>query len=598
MSYNCRIYMNTGFNAANIPATPSVLERVASSYRDIAAIEIMQQRFLGSIRVSATWEQVQDADYIRVGTLNEGAMYYFVNTVTMLATDVAEMSISLDAMTSVGGVNNIKVLDGETERWTGVEVGDSDDPLLAPSDTMEIVGGWMFEGSGANHQAFYECTLDIGGTAQGDGKTYTDQDTGLEVTVPFAKRLSERTHFRLPHESSGGIDTGTVLYCDTYVGTQQVPNKADEHVANLRSLGLEDAVVSHVIYPDDKVNLPSAYGVNSTDDYYAAYITGKDTVVRNLPIDGVIAPSTVENYKHINNSDFCKMGLLTCAGDKMEFLPKEIDLSDGVRLLSDPHTDGKVYYRFNNYKGNNTVDGFWLNCVAGMKWKQTPLTFNGKSGSAIDYAREANSAMLQSVDYQAGRVDKGASIIGSVLPSFSYGESVIGNASYDRNGSWSVASAGTNTGMSQYTNTGNIASSLASYFTDSLRQKSQRYAATKEFGLSQIALPTIKFPYSAETLRDLHNNGVYVYQYKYTNRDITRINKLLKRYGKKYISALSEDMLVPQSGDDYVYIRATGVSVTHKTISYIGENWINNAISEQLEGGIRIWAVSPISGTV
>lgn len=604
--------MNTGFNAGNIPASPTILESVASTYRDVEALEIMQQRFLATVRISATWEQVQDADYIRVGTANAGGMYYFVNSVNMLATDVAELSISLDALTSVGGVSNIKVIDGETERWSGVDVGDSDDPLLTPCDTMEIEGGWMFEGdSNTTQEAFYECTLSIGSTVQGEGKTYTDGTTGEQVTVPSAKKLVQKTAFRLPNQSSGGTERGTLLYCDSHTGSSSRPNQADENVAGLRSLGLEDAVVAHVVYPSDKVELPAAYAYDSWDDYFAAYITGANVVdTTNVPIDGVIAPNTVKNHAHINKSDFCKMGLLTCSGDSMEFIPKEIDISDGVRMVSDPNTDGRVYYRFKNYKGNSTLDGFWLNSVAGMSWKQTPLVFDGKSGSAIDVARQGMANSLREINYKAGRVDKAAGLLGSVMPSIS------GNVTHSSYGSFNdvmqfekmfpTLSAsftegtgfGANSSFGSNIATGNILSGLTSYFTDLARRDADSLAELTNFGYSQIALPTLKFPYKAETMRDLHNNGVYVYQYKYSQRDITRINKLLTRYGKKYIAALTEDMLVPSNTENFVYVRANGVSVTHKTINNIGENWINNAIASQLEGGVRIWRVSPLNGTV
>lgn len=611
MSYNCRVYMNTGFNAGNIPASPTILESVATSYRDVASLEIMQQRFLPSIRVSATWEQVQDTDYVRVGTPNAGAMYYFVKSVSMLASDVAELSIELDALTSVGGVDNIKVIDGQTERWSGVEVGDSDDPLLAPSDTMEIEGGWMFEGdSNDTQESFYECTLSIGSTVQGKGRTFIDETSGESATVPSAVPLSIKTAFRLPHQSSSGSERGTLLYCDSHSGSISRPNKADENVAGLRSLGLDDAVVAHVVYPSDKVNLPDAYAYDAWDDYFAAYITGVDRVERsNLPIDGQIAASNVANYQHINNSDFCKMGLLTCSGDKMEFLPKEIDLSEGIRIVSDPNTDGKVYYRFNDYKGLNTLEGFWLNCVSGMTWKQTPLVFTGKSGSDIDVAVFGNSTVKAYADYNTRRVDNGANIIGSTLPTLGqnfthssfdnvtlctkFGKSLSESGSFYESGG-----SGVNSNFGSNMAAGIILSGLVSYFTDLFRRDVNDKTGISNFGYSQIALPTLKFPYKAETMRDLHNNGLYVYQYKYSARDISRISKLLTRYGKKYIAALTESMLVPSNTENFVYVRATGVTVTHKTSNNIGENWINNAIAAQLEGGVRIWRVSPVNGTV
>ena len=220
-----------------------------------------------------------------------------------------------------------------------------------------------------------------------------------------------------------------------------------------------------------------------------------------------------------------------------------------------------------------------------MSWKQTPLVFNGKSGSEIDIVRESNSNIEREINYRTGRVDKGAGIIGSTLP-------MIGGSSNIMN------LGGNDTFATNSFNGGGIFSGLTSYFTDLVRRDNNSRGAIENFGYTQIALPTLKFPYKAETMRDLHNNGVYVYQYTYSARDIQRIDKLLTRYGKKYIAALTEDMLVPSNTENFVYVRATGVSVTHKTSNNIGENWINNAIAAQLEGGVRIWRVSPINGTV
>ena len=118
MSYNVTVYRNTGFNVRNIPASAAVLNAIQDKVT-VPAVEVMQERFLSNIRVSASWAQVKDADYCSVG-----GFYYFVNNVAMLATDVAELSLSTDGLTSIGGVSNVTVLDGQTERYSEVSVGE------------------------------------------------------------------------------------------------------------------------------------------------------------------------------------------------------------------------------------------------------------------------------------------------------------------------------------------------------------------------------------------------------------------------------------------------------------------------------------------
>lgn len=123
-------------------------------------------------------------------------------------------------------------------------------------------------------------------------------------------------------------------------------------------------------------------------------------------------------------------------------------------------------------------------------------------------------------------------------------------------------------------------------------QNIDQYKLTREkelqnYGFSQsVTVPEILFPYNSEFIRDFIGNGVYVYRYRYTDNDLTRIDKLLTMYGYKDTVALDASCFYQRTNFDYV--RASGVS--------IGGNlpkWKKSIIADQLNAGVRVWHTKP-----
>lgn len=187
MSYNCRLYFNSGFNSSNIPDSPALLNTI--NFLDVPALEIMQDKFLSEIRVKAKWEDIQDCDYLRLlNTTNNKQWFYSVEAIAMQATDCALLSVIPDFITSIGGVANLKIIDGITER---VHVTDDTfgkytepDPLTAPVEPLQISKVWVQISDEA--YTLIESTLDIPlQMNETKGTTYTDTntETGEAVTV-------------------------------------------------------------------------------------------------------------------------------------------------------------------------------------------------------------------------------------------------------------------------------------------------------------------------------------------------------------------------------------------------------------------------------
>lgn len=571
MSYQVKLYKNTGFNPENIPASPAVLDSVASA-GTVPALEIMQQRYLSGVRVSISWDDVKDVDYCKIGD-----EYYFVgNGIRMVASDVAYLPLELDPITSVGGVGNIKVLDGQTERYSGVSVGSGDDPLLAPKNTMDIEGGWILGDTTGTE--YIECTLSPGRTVKGEGKTYTDGGTGEQVCVPQAKACGVRTQFV---DVVGNTNLrGTCLYDSNNDNTRN-------YIAGLRSLGLEGAIISHVRYPSSMVDI--SVGGESIDGSstspIANRVTGTSVTAIQLPISEDIATG-YDNAAHINNSDYAKVGLVSCDGSSVEFIPSDVDISMGVTRITDPNPDGRPFFRFKKYKGDVSVGGFWKNAIAGMKWKNIPLLFMGASGSAISRIKTNEELRTNSYELKKQNTKELNNAIGRAVTDATMGATSL--ASHNKGGAAMAVADMISTAITAETN--------MRFNRSDLNYKNRK--AILDMGLGNVQVPQLSFPYEAETLRDMNGNGVYCYRYKYSAADLARIDKLITRYGKKYVAALTEDMLVPGANDNFVFIQCNGVSVTHKTQAGRSSNWLNQAIAGQLEGGIRIWNVAPTAGTV
>lgn len=571
MQVACRIYKNTGFNRENRPYSPSVLNGL-NNYIDVDPLLLFQDAFLTNIVVHATYAQVADADYCKVGSC-----YYIVHGVRMVAEDSASLSISMDGLCTAGGAEAITVIGGVTSRYTEVSVGEGDDPMLAPTNTMDIDGGWIHKDTTC--EELIECTLDPFKTAlaTGEGRTYTEGATGESVTVPKAV-------------SASGILTKFIDVANhqTYTGTSLVKATgadAREALAGLRSLGLEGSVISHIQMPTTKLSIgigQEAYHKDGASETsygdYAAYVEGTDTTVTTLPISGNIA-GNASNAAHINNSDYAKVGLLSCDGSSVEFKPSEVDISDGVRCVTDPHPDGRPFFRFKTYKNDSSLAGFWRNAIAGMRWKQLPLVFNGASGSEISRIKTNNTIVNNEYERSKAQATNAVDTAANMMS----------NAGY-----MAINPLGGALGMA-----GNMAQGLNNDFWIQGDEHMKNRNAILDYGLqNSVALPQLSFPFQAETLRDVNGNGVYCYRYKYTAADLSRIDKLITRYGKKYTAALTREMLIPPNNKNFIFIQCSDVSVTHYSTSFRGMNWINNLIADELRGGVRLWRTAPTGGTI
>lgn len=587
MAYSCRVYLNTGFNQNNIPDDPTLLDTL--SYIDVPALDILQSRFLPYIRVKATWEQIKNADYIR---LSEGFenWFYTIDAITMQAVDVAEFSVTIDFISSVGGVNGFTILDGITDR---VHVSDDNfgeyddnDPLLTPAEPLQIKTVFLDFDTLDDESIYVESTVNPKVTAEaqvGNKFSYTDPVSGdtTSVDVPILVYNENITKYKISSLGNTEKQNGTCLYMYSPQAGGDAMTRA---FAVLRSLGVEQCILNQVVIPDSMVtanNQPATSSYRTPSGGSIAYTYIKD-------IDGNVITESPNNNdfdyewgtgiknKLVEYSKYCRYGIITTAGNSLEAEAKDLyvsgDVKPSYKCIADPHPDGKPYFRFEKMNGDGSDTGFWRNCVAGMSWKQVPLVFTRNSGSLLEAMHVRNSIADVSRDVMIQQLQGGKGFLNSLINGTA---GALGgkDASLTMAGVQGMSGALSGDGLYNAV----IAKSFGNIEKARLLED-YKYSA-------EIATPTVNFPYNSEVMRDYMGNGILAYRYTYSQNDIQRIDKLLTMYGYKHTKPLETSDF--NNRQYFNYVSCSDVTVGGHA------KWINDGIGAMLRSGVRIWHTSP-----
>lgn len=585
--YTVRLYYNTGFNAVNVPDSPTLLQKF--TFKDFPALDILQGRVLSSIRVKAKYADVENADYLCL-TGPSDITYYSINDAPiMLAGDVAQLSITLDAFLTIGGIEGIsEFLDGITVRHHVAKDTDTfgryteDDPLIYPSRPLRLIS----EGSHFNYTAgasdsedgvvIVESTIDLVKLA--DSSIYADiynpqstSTSGDPVSVPHMPELLDRTQITAinPADSTKVVYTrtpstayykvsepssdGTIItFTDVGLGMQRA-----------RALGVESSIVSQYV-------LPTGYGK----------ITSESPKHLIQTLSGLYALDDVTDlnpYSNIHNERvlYGECNTFTCvsvaSGDSATFRPEDI-IDSGhkirIKMVTDPRAHGYPSFRFEYYKGN--ASNFYLNSIKGLQWKEVPLVFTDKSGSALDTVKfnTEQNVKRQDKDWSVGK-----QVIQGVETAFP--QAIKGFALGGPIGAIGA--------------TAETAFSTGVGIADTIRQyKNQKTLDTLNFDISQnIIAPSVMFPRS-ESVRDFAGNGCYVYRYAYTQEDAEKADKILTAYGYKDTRVMDTSFMTNRK--DFNYVEARGVSL--QTVDNVPK-WLKDLASMQFANGIRIWHKKP-----
>lgn len=585
--YKVTLFLNSGFNAVNIPDSVATLN-ASAAHIEVDPVEILQNRFLAKVRINADWSTVKDCDYCKIGNF-----YYSVSSVNMLSESTAELSLNPDFILSAGGTKEgnatFQILDGVTERQTVSEdnFGEytDDDPLTTPQRPLRLFTAWLMDTSRPGFYTYISTTLDLRKQGQNkEGVTYTDQETGKSATVPKTYQIdnSQVTKIGFAGVLQGDITDGTKYYIRDD-GSNPKDEAIESGIAQARVLGIENSII-------DQWSVPKIYvdNANTGDPFSPTSVIGAaGSFDVPFPFEW---NQTVKN-KRLEYGEYCKYGIITTSGNSMEAAPEVLkagnETAPTIDWRSDPRPEGKPYFRFHSMNGDTE---FWRNCIAGSKWQKVPLVYQGQSGTALTRLNfdndRAMKKQLKSQFMNDNEIDRFQNTLES-----------IGNAF---TGSLGGAAKGFKYGGLIGAGEGAVKSILGTaynYEFSNTRLENDRdyykanYALEKKNELSQlyqdttVYTPTVNFPYESDIIRDVKGNGVLVYRYEYDPYDADRIDKLLTMYGYKETESLTMENFNRRQKFDYV--QCSSVTVTGLP------RWWNDGIGDQLRNGIRIWHVKP-----
>lgn len=583
--YTVRVYFQTGFNSVNIPDGPAMLNgneqtvppTTEFSYLDFPSLDLNQERFLPLVRIRTSWDVIKNADYCRIGD-----WFYFINGIRMSSGDVAELSLTPDFLTSLGGVSQLVILDGVTER---VHVTDdtfgkyaSEDPYMAPAYEMDVESFThrftgdpvTFVETTLNLQALGRASLNGDLTASIARTTELDGDGNpYRVTYPTVPKLPAGTKYstQLLAGSFNLIDTKSQGLFEVTDDTQVYDDWVREGIAQARSLGIEEAISGQFSIPSDFITL-------SNNQRFILRSTGRKGTVSVTDLPFIFG--TARNNR-IFYGGYTPYTLATAAGNTVTAKAEEIyngGTAPQVFYTADPRRTGKPYFRFTPMN-SISADGWDLfrNCAAGQQWNSVPLVMTNKSGSFLDQVSFDASQLRRDMaerfaqqKYYEGEAKNQVGVVGDVVQNtldFKFGSAATaaisrGTADFDRENEY-----------------------------NRYRRQSQQERALEEqaFGISQnVYVPSIRFPVDPALFSELTGNGFSVYRTVYKAADIARIDKILTAFGYRHTKILEPTDFTNRR--DFNYVKA---SVSIGNIP----RWWANGIAAQLAGGVRVWHKRP-----
>lgn len=596
--YNIRLYYDTGFNSINIPDSDILLEQIGHG-QNFPAVDILQNTNLSSVRIRATFNDVKDADFcciFRSGTEKTDAFYYFIDGLSMRGVDVCELSLVPDYITSAGGATNLEFLDGIARRChvTSDGYGDwnLDDDYMTPSEPL-LLDTYTVRFDTGGTWDIVESGIDIPAMAGLTASWSYEDASGESVQVPRTLSNVRTTTYEM--DGNVGGNTRTTLFVigdDVKAGIEQC-----------RALGIESSILNTAHIPKSLVSMTTeTETVTYQQTVPPSVVISRDgTAVTNLIGSklggGDITATAVATasgsfvttitdlpfvYANVNNKRVLygglnRVGILTSSGNRLESRPE--DIRDGadyisVKSVGDPHSNGCAYHRFPTMNGDNSNLGFWRNSVKGLQWKQIPLLYTEKSGSALDRINFENSREISDFEYKTS------------LP----GSLVGGGGIKDRD----IETGEVTSHKGTLFGTG-IMGTIQNMLLGPVVNPVQKYQIQKRQELQNFAVgqsaasPDINFTYDGEAFRDFYGECVVVYRYRLTNTDLQRLDKILTMYGYRVNIPISRGLF---SGRQYFNYVEASCTVT-RTIQEHLPRWWCEGISQQIGNGVRVWHVQP-----
>ena len=651
-----RLYFDTGFDGVNIPATPDLLDNGDFVYEDVPAVDLLQRKGLGRLTIKRKYgyteglysdvtrysRTLESVDYIKItgtpeGNNTLGAVYYSVLGVEMNAPDTATLTILEDFITTAGGFARLKFNSGFITRRSGSNVTFGHKRKM-PDEYLTCAYPMVYSsklvGDNARPDRTYtliESTIDL--TRGAEVKVVTDpNDPNNAVSVPTMRPITGTTTYEMGTNINNEISadvvpnpTGARIYRVSPGGTIELG------VNNARALGLEKSILSQYTVPQDMV----LFSFDATSNT----VRGRKKSFAALHI----LPTNID-LSRINTTIYqiAREGLIGASGERIEFSAAELylekqftgeEFTPRVIRVVDPRPEGRPYYRFAKISDKITfapsdfadadIDNHYFRdySVAGAKWVKLPFMFTEISGIDILEQKFKNTRRVEERQFSGqdklleqafaltrlsesgGYVGGGLNLIGSAISNIAsaWGE----NAQLGKAAGGAVSMGGQALGFMG----SHAAHMAATNMTDIARENAlglyslQRDKELYDYGV-QITnvVPEVVNTGDTNFMRDITQNKVVVYKIAPDERDVSRLNKILKMFGEKDFTAIetSDDVWSLIGGRYFKYVRIQGAQIcTNNPRTDALPSYPIMSIAEregakaQLEAGVRMWLMAP-----
>lgn len=570
MRVRCVCYKNTGFNKTDIPDSPALLEK-CEKITITDGIFKRQDKYLASVKLPLTWEQVQNVDYVCVDNT-----YYWVNSITMKSEHTAFLSITEDALTTLGGPAGLT--------WTGwcTRRCVTDDTLFSNNieEPFKTHQEWVISSTVTIGGEEMATTLNlVGSTIELAGSnslsntkqatTYSDKTTGNTVVVPRTTPTRKtKSCFYLAEDL--GLDYREPLYIPAVNFYDGDNDEVRESIAEARSLGADSSIIYSYMVPMCYI------GGDTSEGGFLNNIKGVfRSVDTKIPF---IWDDSVKNKKCFSKQ-FYKFCLMSVSSGASEIYgSSEIYANTDTAIFayfSDPSPEGRPYYRPRAYEGNYA--NWFLKSVAGSSWQNAPIAYESKSGISIDIANMSMSHNLQAQNLQMTQAAgwENIAIRESTRMAGAIGAAVI-------NPFISLPSLATEAA-------GVAGEALTQGVNNVLQQELQRSEQkqqTNSLNLTAVTQPVqLSFPMTP-SLQNYTRNGAIVFAQHISSSDIKRLDNFLTAFGYAVNEPLTGGCFSGRKNFNYVQGVGDIISKTEDINT-------RQAAASQVANGVRVWHVIP-----
>lgn len=607
-SYSTRLYLDTGFSYENIPDSASLLNNPNVKFIDVDAVWLYQNQEQGVIRVKSTFDNIYPVDYCRIGS----SSYYFVTNVTMINPNTAELSLVIDAITTIG-LNNIT--DNLAGGWCTRRCV-TDDTLFNNCIDEDFVPTQPLENDtqdikiSNNGILAIVSSIDLSKVSEllSQGYKNTIESTSVDVSVPTVPAINFK-YTKITIDYQGLKLTrelvGKRMYLVGITDGDTQDNMLINALTTVWSLGLFDAIAGIYYLPIGEEGTGSNFTYDATlnigDDLF--WISELTVHGGFFKLDRIPFKWNTPNVK--NNKVFATKYntyrlISMVSGNEANYYAGDIydNLNNpdapNIAINIDGSDNGTSYAKPEYIRGvdlSQTSKKFEImrDAVTGGDWvslnynqarpKGIIKTLNSLNLSRANTVLNIPSKILSNLSLP--NLSKNGNIYESMTMPYSPSSSLV---SQQQIAGGAIDQVSPITGYNYFGNPrigsfGNVLGAISGLKDSAVGL----LANSQELANAFIQSPETWFPID-NTLSLFYGNSYYVIRERLSDEDTLKFDKYLTMYGYKVNEPLTKECFY---GRQYFnYIKAEGINI--KTINRVPLRLKQIAI-EQLQGGIRIW---------